>query len=360
METESTNYINNCTEEISAELSFIAASPIMGKIRACAEVLAKIDIPVLIVGESGSGKEITARLIHKLSARSGHLFLKVNCAALPADFLQGELFGYEAGAFTDDEPVKAGVFELCDKGTILLDQITEMPAPLQAELLRVLENKRFSRVGGEHSVNMDVRILATSDMKLDHALAERKLNEGIYYHLSACTVQVPPLRHRREEIPLLLDHVMHQVAKQWALSPRNFSAAVVESCQSYPWPGNFRELEKFVKRYLIAGNEGPAISFDRDEGNPRQTLSDGQAHWYLESSPNVSGKSLLQSVRGEAERNAIAKVLEETSWNRKAAARLLRISYRTLLYKIEQYHMNDPSIPHPSHSLLSGSVKKHA
>ena len=348
METESTNYINNCIEEMSAEPSFIAASPIMGKIRACAEVLAKIDIPVLILGESGSGKELIARLIHKLSARSDHRFLKVNCAALPADFLQGELFGYEAGAFTDDEPVKAGVFELCDKGTILLDQITEMPALLQAELLRVLEDKPFSRVGGENTVHVDVRILAASDMKVDHALVERKLNEGIYYHLSACTVQVPPLRYRREEIPLLLDHVMHQVAKQSALTPRNFSAAVVESCQSYPWPGNFRELEKFVKRYLIEANDGPAISFDRNEYHAWQIPTESAAPEGFESRFNDFGrKSLLQSVRGEAERSAIALVLDQTCWNRRAAARLLRISYRTILYKIEQYSIIDPKCSSP-------------
>ncbi len=335
-------------EQISEDVFFVAASPMMRKMRAQAELLAHVNVPVLILGESGSGKEIAARLIHRLSVRSASRFLKVNCAALPGDLLESELFGYERGAVTGALRTRPGKFELCEKGTILLDEIAEMPTGLQAKLLHVLQDKQFFRLGGERTIDVDVRILAATNVNIEQALAEKKLREDLYYRLSAFTVHVPPLRQRRDEIPLLLGHFMNQLARHYGLPPRTISPTMADACQSYSWPGNLRELENFVKRYLVMGDEELALGELGRNSEAAETVYLPQTSSWptgpaesAEFEDGTSGlKSLVQSVKGEAERNAITAALGKTDWNRKAAARLLKISYRTLLYKIEQYHMS--------------------
>jgi two-component system response regulator AtoC len=343
-------------EQVSDDAFFVGASPIMRKLRAQAELLAQANVPVLILGENGSGKDTAARLIHKLSVRSGFKFLKVNCAALPGDLLETELFGYERS----DSGVarsKPGKLELCQQGTILLDEITEMPSSVQSKLLQVLQNKQFFRPGSGAAVDVDVRILAASSANIERALSEKKLREDLYYRLSAFTVQAPPLRQRKDEIPLLLRHFMHHLAKHYNLAPRTFSPAVLEACHAYSWPGNLRELEEFVKRYLVMGDKELFSRIQESEDtskhaslaqNSRPDMADldgnGNGKGVHPSSLN-SLKSLVQSVRSEAERNAITTALEKTGWNRKAAAKLLMVSYRTLLYKIEQYHMSSSEAP---------------
>jgi two-component system response regulator AtoC len=345
-------------EQVSDDAFFVGASPIMRKLRAQAELLAQANVPVLILGENGSGKDTAARLIHKLSVRSGFKFLKVNCAALPGDLLETEIFGYERRDSTGSIRSKAGKLELCEKGTVLLDEITEMPTSVQSKLLQVLQNKQFLRPGSGTPVDVDVRILAASKANIERALSEKKLREDLYYRLSAFTVQAPPLRQRKDEIPLLLRHFMHHLAKHYGLPPRTFSPVVLDACHAYSWPGNVRELEEFVKRYLVMGDKelfsGAQKSEDASErvspaaqnSQPEGVAGGENGNGRHPSSIN-SLKSLVQSVRSEAERNAIATALEKTGWNRKSAARLLMVSYRTLLYKIEQYHMSssetDPS-----------------
>ncbi len=184
----------------------MAASPVMRKLRSQAALVANVLIPVLMLGESGTGKEVMARLIHKLSPRAHRTFLKVGCAAVPADLLESELFGYEAGAFTGANHPKPGKFELCNKGTILLDEIEEMPPLLQAKLLHVLQDQQFSRLGGRTVIKVDVRILAATNINIPEALASKRLREDLYYRLNAFTLQIPPLRERKEEIPILLKH----------------------------------------------------------------------------------------------------------------------------------------------------------
>ena len=333
-------------EQIGEEMYFVAGSATMRKLRAQAELLSQVCTPVFILGESGSGKELAARLIHKLSVRSGFRFLKLDCATLPGDSLETELFG----TFNGSGRNKPGKLELCHRGTLFLDSITEMPLNLQAKLLNVLRDGYFVRQGTDRRVEVDVRILATAQVNIEQALATRKLREDLYYRLSAFTVQVPALRQRKEEIPLLLSHFMNQLARRYSLPARMFSAAALEACERHSWPGNLRELEKFVKRYLVMGDgassqeslEGDAdMAFWKaylppSRGNPPVVTEEP-----IEA--GISGlKSLVQSVKGEAERNAIASALEQARWNRKAAARLLKVSYRTLLYKIEQYHMSPP------------------
>jgi two-component system response regulator AtoC len=335
-------------EQLGDDMFFVAASPTMRKLRAQAELLAQVSAPVFIQGENGSGKDLAACLIHKLSVRSGFRFLKLNCASLPGDVLESELFGTVAGKGKS----KPGKLELCQRGTLFLDEITEMPLSLQGKLLNVLRDGYFSRSGAEIPIDMDARILASAQVNVEQAIAERKLREDLYYRLSAFTVHVPALRQRKEEIPLLLGHFMNQMARRYSMPARIFSPAVLEACQGHSWPGNLKELEKFVKRYLVMGDEATGLEGIDPNGNssfwnayvPQNPERSG---WMLASSepqPGISGlKSLVQSVKGEAERNAIATALEQARWNRKAAARLLKVSYRTLLYKIEQYHMSPPA-----------------
>ena len=198
----------------------------MKKIRSQAALVANVDIPVLLLGESGTGKEVLARLIHKLSPRAHRTFLKVNCAAVPADLLESELFGYEAGAFTGANHAKPGKFELCNKGTILLDEIGEMPPLLQAKLLHVLQDQTFSRLGSRTVIKVDVRILAATNINIPEALASKRLREDLYYRLNAFTMSLPPLRDRKEEIPILLKHFMSRMSESYARSPLPLSAAV--------------------------------------------------------------------------------------------------------------------------------------
>src|SRR5246500_3212421 len=260
-------------EELADDVFFIAASPEMRKIRSQAALVANVDIPVLLLGESGTGKEVLGRLIHKLSPRAHRTFLKVNCAAVPADLLESELFGYEAGAFTGANHAKPGKFELSNKGTIMLDEIGEMPPTLQAKLLHVLQDQQFSRLGGRSVIKVDVRILAATNINIPEALANKRLREDLYYRLNAFTLSVPPLRERKEEIPILLKHFMSRMSESYARSPLPLSGPLMEACLRHSWPGNLRELSNFVKRYLILGDETLAIA----ELNPKNKITAGPA-----------------------------------------------------------------------------------
>jgi two-component system response regulator AtoC len=335
-------------EQLGPDTFFVSASPITQKLRAQAQLLAEADVPVLILGEAGSGKDTVARLIHKLSVRSGFKFLKVNCADMPGELLEAELFGGERASATSALPAP-GKLERAEKGTLFVDEIAEMPLALQARLMHALQDKILLSPGSDKAVPLDVRVLAATSASIDRALAEKKLREDLYYRLSAFTVQVPALRQRKSEISVLLHHSMHQMARHYGLPAREFSPLALDACQQYSWPGNLKELENFVKRYLVAGDTeltfheavvadsaGGRYPLDMAEQIPFQTRSDARD----DPSGPRSLKSLIQSVKCEAERNAIGSALQKTGWNRKAAARLLRVSYRTLLYKIDQYHMS--------------------
>src|SRR3984893_3724422 len=245
--------------ELYDDVFFVAASPAMRKIRSQGALGAHVDIRVLMLGESGTGKEVVARLVHKLSPRAHRTFLKVNCAAVPGDLLESELFGYEAGAFTGATHTKPGKFELCNKGTILLDEIGEMPPLLQAKLLHVLQDQQFSRLGSRSVIKVDVRILAATNINIPEALANKRLREDLYYRLNAFTLQIPPLRERKEEIPILLKHFMSRMSEQYARAPLPFTPELMQACLAYSWPGNLRELNNFIKRYLVLGDEKLAI-----------------------------------------------------------------------------------------------------
>src|SRR5215472_9116730 len=246
-------------DDLDEDLFFLAASPAMKQIRAQAALIAKVDVPVLLLGESGVGKEILARLIHKMSIRAHRPMVKVNCAALPADLLESELFGYEPGAFTGANKSKPGKFELAHKGTILLDEIGDMSAPLQAKLLHVLQDGQFSRLGGGANIKVDARVLAATNIDVHRAIADRKLREDLYYRLNAFTMTIPPLRERRQEIPLLLTRFMNNLAHKFGKDPMPISDRMIQECMRYHWPGNVRELGNFVKRYLVLEQENLLI-----------------------------------------------------------------------------------------------------
>jgi two-component system response regulator AtoC len=339
-------------EQLSPDTFFVSASLIMQKLRAQAALLAKTDLPVLIVGEAGSGKFTVAHLIHKLSVRSGFKLLRVNCAAMPEAMLEAELFGDDRSGSSRQSSL--GKFAAGEKGTILLDEITAMPAGVQSRLLQVLQSNELRTPAGAEATAASVRILAASSANLDRVLAEKQLREDLYYRLSAFTLQVPSLRQRKDEIAILLRYFMHNLARHYTLPARAFSSSMLAACHHYSWPGNLRELEAFAKRYLVAGDEelmlqeigaqpfaGPGHSPISRPSKTGAAAPDESRAEEAKAKPD-SLKSLIQGVKREAERNAIGAALLRTGWNRKAAARLLKVSYRTLLYKIEQYQMRAP------------------
>lgn len=341
-------------EQIGEELYFVAASPATRRLRTQAELLSQTDVPVLITGEAGSGKATAARLIHSLSIRSSFEFTRVSCAALTADALESELFGYEHSNGNGRLESRPGKFEQCAKGTILLEDFEAMPGPVQLRLLRLLQSKEFVRFGGQSPIRVDVRIIASTHGDLNVAVAEKRVHEELYYHLSAFELHVPALRERREEVPLLLGHFMNRLTRRYGVPAPHFSGSLLDACQRYAWPGNLRELEIFVKRFLVFGDEAAAVdelnahphsvpTGGYGSGNGSEVVKNG--HGAGEEQPS-SLKLLVRNAKGEAERNAIAHALEETHWNRKAAARLLSISYRALLYKIQEYRLVPPPDMH--------------
>jgi DNA-binding NtrC family response regulator len=322
-------------ENLDEDLFFLAASPAMKQIYAQVSLVARVDVGVLLLGESGVGKEVLARLIHKVSARARKPFIKVNCAALPSELLESELFGYEAGAFTGATGSKPGKFQLADGGTILLDEIGEMSAALQAKLLHVLQDGRFFRLGGRTNIKVNARVLAATNVDVEKAIAERKLREDLYYRLSAFTITIPPLRERREEIPWLLTHYMNNLAATFGTDPLPIPDALLQECLRYRWPGNLRELGNFVKRYLVLQDEKHVVdelrAKNQDSGGGEQ--DQGTA---LTGRPR-SLKALVRTLKDDAEAKEIVRALEQANWNRKLAAAHLCISYKALLYKIKQY-----------------------
>lgn len=324
--------------KLTEEISFVAASAAMHRVRSKASLIAEHEIPVLLLGESGTGKEVLALLIHKLSRRAERPFLKVNCAALPSDLLESELFGYEPGAFTGATKAKPGKFELCNGGTILLDEIGEMAPALQAKLLHVLQDHEISRLGGRFPMKVDVRVLAATNVNINEAIASKKFREDLYYRLNAFTLQLPALRDRQEEVPVLLEHFMAQMAKAFGRPPLTFSDRLLRACTAYPWPGNVRELQNFVKRYLIFASEETALSDLQAIDAPPVVNGDDEAPSAL--------KSVARSAKGDAEARVIARALEQTNWHRGKAANLLQISYKALLYKIRQYGLTPPARTH--------------
>jgi len=310
-------------------------SPLMADLRHQIDRVATVDVPVLLLGESGVGKEFAARAIHARSLRNQRTFLKINCAALPSELLESELFGYESGAFTGAVRPKPGLFELCDHGTILLDEIGEIPPSLQAKLLHVLQDQQFSRLGGRRIITVDVRIIAATNIDINKALERKTFRADLYYRLNTITLHVPPLRERREDIPLFIEHFTDVLSIQLGCAPRPLSPRAMQACLEHSWPGNVRELKSFICRHLVLQDDDALLAeiFSASTGASSQ-----------ETSSQPSGlKPRIASIRAEAEKQLIEECLRKSRWNRTETARALHISTKTLWNKMRQYGITDSS-----------------
>jgi len=326
-------------DQVTEDLSFLAASPQMVRIRQQILQIAPVDVPVFICGESGVGKEVVARMIHLRSKRRNQPFVKVNCAALPGELLESELFGFEQGAFTGAIRSKPGKFEMANKGTIFLDEIAEMTTPLQAKLLHVLQDHQYSRLGGRHLIDTDVRVLAATNVDVQEAMKTGRFREDLYYRLNVLSILVPPLRERLVEIPLLFRHFLEQYSEKFGKTPSGPSKHLLDAAVNYPWPGNLRELENFVKRYVILEDDEGSLRELVEMSSARQRTSPREEP----TRPREQGlMALVRGLKDEAEMEAIADALEKTRWCRKDAAKMLGISYKALLYKMRQFNLDTP------------------
>jgi two-component system, NtrC family, response regulator AtoC len=301
---------------------------------------------ILLQGESGTGKEMVARAIHQISDRRDKPFLKVNCASLPGELLESELFGHEKGAFTGAHRRKPGKFELAHRGTFLLDEIGEMPLGLQAKLLHVLQDGQFFRVGGSDVITSDARLIAATNKNLASLMAAGSFREDLYYRLNVVAISIPPLRERREEIPVLVEYFMSRFCRQYNRDALKISDATMQLLRDYSWPGNVRELENMIKRAVVLQTEA-LVQQEIALRSEKRWAPKAEAS-VVPSSPIVQPpdaglglKDIARRAAMAAEKAVIKEVLEKVRWNRAEAARLLKISYKAMLYKIRQVGLDD-------------------
>ena len=330
--------------------------------------VADTDVTVLVRGESGTGKELVARGIHASSPRHDKPFVKVNCAALPTELLESELFGFERGAFTGAIQHKPGKFEFANHGTMFLDEVSEMQLPLQSKLLQVLQDGEFARLGGRNDVRVDVRIVAATNRDLEFAVADGQFREDLFFRLNVVCITLPPLRQRRDEIPELTRLFLTQYCEHYNKPPQALSPETLRLFAEYHWPGNVRELENLIKRTVILGSDesiqrelADAIAGRTARPGPIPALQARQpavAPGALPVAPAFAAvapaapvdvaltgslKDIARTAAREAERELIYRTLQQTRWNRREAAEILGISYKALLYKIKEAELDKAS-----------------
>jgi len=325
-------------------------SPKMQELRRVIEQAAQVHVTVLIRGETGTGKDVAARAIHYRSSRQRRPFVKVNCAAVPRELLESELFGHERGAFTGAHQLKIGKFEAADHGTIFLDEIGDLHPALQAKILHVLQDGEFSRVGGKSVVKVDVRIIAATNQDLENAVAAGQFREDLYYRLNVIQIVVPPLRERTEEIPLLAQYFLHRYSKLFNRDGFVVEPEVMQHLLKHPYPGNVRELENIIKRMIVLND--PFLTMANSTLHSPQTNSGAAGASPQPELERPSLKRIARDAALAAERESISMALEQTHWNRVKAAKLLKISYRALLYKIKDVGLKParPQFQPPLHS----------
>ena len=323
---------------------FFSNSLTMNKIKMIIDEIAKTDITVLIKGESGTGKSLVAQTIHLNSPRGEKPFIKVNCAAIPKDLLESELFGYEKGAFTGAHLKKPGKFELANGGTILLSDIGELDISIQAKLLQVLQDGGFSRLGGEGDIKVNTRVITTTKDHFENSIIDGHFREDLFFRINVVSITVPPLRERKDQIFSLSEYFFNLYKKKYEKPIESLSSKMITAFEEYQWPGNIRELENVIKRIIIFGEEKMAFQ-DFNQIMPE----DGIAPELCENFPPIALrrtdspglKEVGKRAAEAAERETIQGALQETHWNRKEAAKMLRVSYKALLYKIQKYHLDD-------------------
>jgi len=307
-------------KQLAGKTQIIARSPQMKKVMEIVDQVAASDVTVLITGESGTGKEMVARAIHEKSSRHDGPFVAANCSALPESLFESEMFGHEKGAFTGAVRRHAGRFELANAGTLFLDEVADMPLQYQVDLLRVIQEREINRIGGERPIRIDVRIISGTNRDIRAAVADGIFRDDLYYRLNVVPVELPPLREREGDVPLLVDTLLHEFSEQHsknvALSPK-----VMKHLQEYPWPGNVRELRNLIERMVVTA----------DSGEVRPDALPPEIRFYSQR-PAFD----LESATREAERKAIMAALEQADDHRERAAELLGISVRTLHYKLRK------------------------
>lgn len=324
--------VEDLREQLNKTSDFISINDEMIRIKEIIRKIAGTDATVLVLGESGVGKELIARSIHDQSLRRDKVMVRVNCAALPSELLESELFGFERGAFTGAIRGKMGKFELANGGTMFLDEIAEMSPGLQAKLLHVLQDGEFSKLGGKKDLKVDVRIVAATNQNLEKAIKEGRFREDLYYRLNVVKILVPPLRERKEDIPLLCQHFFKKFRAQYDSDMEKIPETIIEAFMSYAWPGNIRELENMMRRLVVLKDEKYVLKEmtlpSELKPEPEKTAA---------ASEPLSLKEISKRKTVEVERDAIFNALVENNWNKKRAAETLNISYRALQYKIKEY-----------------------
>lgn len=324
--------VEDLRDQLNKTSDFISINDEMIRIKEMIRKIAGTDATVLVLGESGVGKELIARAIHDQSLRRDKIMVRVNCAALPSELLESELFGFERGAFTGAMRGKMGKFELANGGTIFLDEIAEMSPGLQAKLLHVLQDGEFSKLGGKKDLKVDVRIVAATNQNLERAIKEGRFREDLYYRLNVVKILVPPLRERKEDIPILCQHFFKKFRAQYDSDMEKIPETILEAFMSYSWPGNIRELENMMRRLVVLRDEKYVL---KEMVLPAEARPEPE-----KASPSLEPLSLKEISKRktvEVERDAIFKALVENNWNKKRAAETLNISYRALQYKIKEY-----------------------
>ncbi|MCU1338090.1 MAG: two component, sigma54 specific, transcriptional regulator, Fis family [Bryobacterales bacterium] len=319
------------------EAAFRTSNKRMLQIQAICDQVAHADVPILILGESGVGKEVVARYVHSRSGR-GEAFVKVNCAALPADLLESELFGHERGAFTGAQREKPGKFELAGRGTIMLDEVAEMSPLLQAKLLHVLQDGEYSRLGGTRTLQSEARIIAATNKRLHTLVTSAEFREDLYFRLNVITIEIPPLRERIEEIVPLCEHFVQKCRAKYNSRINELPPELLAAFKRYHWPGNVRQLENAVKRFLILPDLPQALAEFQDVRPAADASPTARP-------ASVSLKELSASAAERAEKELIFRTLNEVNWNRKQAAQRLNICYKSLLNKLHRWRLQEQTEP---------------
>ena len=314
----------------------------MNKIWTIIEEIARTDVSVLIKGESGTGKELVAQSIHMNSHRKEKPFIKVNCAAIPQNLLESELFGFEKGAFTGAYLKKPGKFELANGGTILLNEIGEIDISIQAKLLQVLQDGEFSRLGGDGDISVDTRVITTTKDHLEKSMMGGKFREDLFFRINVMSITLPPLRERKEQVLPLSLYFFNLYKKKFGKSSPWLSAETLDVFKKYSWPGNIRELENMIKRIILFGERVATRSLIQSQNNDEidPSYHDGFTPNGTKGLDGLDLKKVRREATESAEKELMQKTLNETHWNRKEAARLLQVSYKALLYKIQKYNLD--------------------
>ncbi|HXC72902.1 MAG TPA: sigma-54 dependent transcriptional regulator [Pyrinomonadaceae bacterium] len=326
--------INRALDRLEAiDSEIVSASPKMETVKKMVLKVARSNSTVLVRGESGTGKELIARAVHNQSPRAAEMFQAVNCAAINENLLESELFGHEKGSFTGAHAEKKGLFEIADRGTLFLDEIAELDVGIQAKLLRALQERKIRRVGGTHEINVDVRVIAATNRDLRAMVSDGRFRDDLYYRINVLSIDVPPLRERREDIPVLIEYFLKKHTKNTSRLVTGLTAETKKLMNDYSWPGNVRQLESAIERAILL-SEGDQITPDDLPTEVRQEVG-----------PTAEGAFKLPAEGinfEEVERNLITQAMEQTDYNITRAAKLLGLTFRTLQYRLEKFGIKKP------------------